>query len=244
MQTITTPKGDVRLAPIDRELFQELRGIMPYGIVGLKSDNKPLEYGLVMKCDDDEVMGIKLQPPDCSREQVPSTIETNIILISMAIPRYLENRYDGLLMPFPYVRDKGDWYESGISVFVFPKLGGKETHENTPHAGAYDNQFGKGATAMLIGFVKALQAAAKESNIPLYPVIGMEPRPRMQLGSLSFGYMVMGDRVIAIKTTITENDVTWAILRDSGIIEITHLPSQPAAILKADLAIAKPQYNN
>lgn len=242
MRTIPTPKGDVHLVPIDRELFRQIRELMPYGIVGLKADNKPLEYGLVMQCDDTEVMGIKLQPPDCSQEQLDAAVDANILLCSIAIPYYLQNNYDGLLIPFPYFRDKGDRFEAGISVFVFPKPGGKETLENIELAGAYDNQFGVGATAMLVAFVKALKAAAKESNISLYPVIGMEPRPRMQLASLCFGYMVMGAKVIAIKTTITDQDVTWAILRDSGITEITHLPSQAAGISKADLAIAKPNY--
>lgn len=242
METIPTPKGDVLLVPVDRELFQQIRKLIPYGIVGLKTDNKPLEYGLVMQCDDTEIMGIKLQPPDCSREQVDAAMEANIILCSIAIPHYLKNAYDGLLIPLPYLRDKGNHFEAGISLFVFPKPGGKETREDTEHAGAYDNQFGQGATAMLVAFVRSLQHASKESNITLYPVIGMEPRPRMQLGALSFGYMVMGAKVIAIKTTITEKDVTWGILRDAGITEIAHLPSQPAGISRADLAISKPHY--
>lgn len=242
MKTIPTPKGDIHLVPIDRELFQQIRKLMPYGIVGLKSAEKPLEYGLVMQCDDTEVMGIKLQPPDCSREQVNAAMDANILLCSIALPYYLQHSYNGLLIPFPYVRNKGDRFEAGISVFVFPKPDGNETREDTEHAGAYDNQFGKGATAMLVAFVRALKAAAKESNISLYPVLGMEPRPRMQLGSLSFGYMVMGTTVIAIKSTITDKDVTWAILRDSGITEVVHMPSQPAGISKTDLAIAKPDY--
>lgn len=242
MEIIPTPKGDVRLVPIDKELFQQIRELMPYGIVGLKVDNKPLEYGLVMQCDDTEVMGIKLQPPDCSREQVNAAMNTNITLCSIAIPYYLQNSYDGLLIPFPYLRNKGDRFEVGMSVFVFPKPGGKETCEDIEHAGAYDKQFGQGATAMLVAFVGALQKASKEFNITLYPVIGMEPRPRMQLGSISFGYIVMGTRVIATKTTITEKDVTWTMLRGLGVTEIAHMPSQPAAIVKADLAISKPNY--
>ncbi|MDK9719435.1 MAG: hypothetical protein OEL57_16255 [Trichlorobacter sp.] len=244
MKTIPTPKGNIHLAPIDRELFQQIRELMPYGIVGLKSADKPLEYGLVMQCDDTEVMGIKLQPPDCSREQVNAAMETNIILSCIAILYYLQNSYEGLLIPFPYLRDKGNHFEAGISVFVFPKPGGKETLEDIEHAGAYDNQFGQGATAMLVAFVRALQKASKESNIPLYPVIGMEPRFRMQLGSLSFGYMVMGAKVIAIKTTITEKDFTWTILRDAGISDIAHMPSQPATISKDDLSISKPLYTS
>lgn len=243
MQIITTPKGDVHLVPVESELFQEIRDLMPYGVVGLKSENNPLEYGLVMQCDDVEVMGIKLQPPDCSRDQVNAAMEVNIILTSIAIPHYLKHSYDGLLIPFPYLRDKGDRFEVGISVFVFPKPDGKETKEDiSSYTGVYDRQFGQGATAMLVSFVNSLKAASKESNITLYPVIGMEPRPRMQLGSLSFGFMVVGNKVIATKRTISEKDFTWTVLRDAGITEITHLPSQPAGISKADLAIAKPDY--
>jgi len=242
MQTIETESGTVELNKIDAGLFRRIRKTLPYGIVGIKSaDNEDLEYGLVMQCGEIEVFGIKLQPVDCDRKQAENSMNANTLLITEAIPRYLQSQYEGVLIPFPYLRDKGDRYESGIALFIFPGPEGSETREDAPFARGYDNRFGSGCTAMLTAFIRALQATAKETGIPLYTVIGMEPRPRMQLGALSFGYLIAGDQVVAIKTTITDKDAAWGILRGAGIDKVSLMPSRPAAIEPSDLVIAKPE---
>ena len=109
-----------------------------------------------------------------------------------------------------------------------------------PLSGAFDNRFGKGCSVMLTSFIDALKQSARETGISLYSVIGMEPRPRMQLGSLSFGYLATGNTLVALKTTITDRDFSWTLLHDAGITRIQHMPSRPAGITKDDLRISKP----
>lgn len=243
MQAIETQHGAVGLKKISNDLFKKIRKLLPYGIVGLKSaDSEEIEYGIVMQCGEAEVFGIKLQPVDCDQEQAKIAMQANTILITDAIPRYLKSHYSGVLIPMPYLRDKGDRYESGIALFIFPNPEGPEAREDITHSGGFDNRFGAGCTAMLTAFVRALQASSKETGITLYPVIGTEPRPRMQLGSLSFGYLVAGNQVVAIKPTITDRDVTWTILYDAGITEVELMPSRPFAIKPSDLAVSKPEY--
>jgi len=242
MQSIETVSGTVELNKIGSDLFKEIRKQLPYGIVGLKSaDSDNLEFGLVMQCGDDEVFGIKLQPVDCDQEQAEFAMQANTILIADAIPRYLQSQYSGLLIPMPYIRDKSGTFESGIALFIFPNPDGPEAWEDIPHAGGYDNRFGTGCTAMLTAFVRALKSSAKETGIPLYKVMGMDPRPRMHLGSLNFGYLIAGDKVVAIKTTITDRDITCGILRKAEITEVELMPSRAFGIKPTDLAISKPE---
>ena len=154
----------------------------------------------------------------------------------------MQSHFSGVPIPMPYIRDKGGKYESGIVLFIFPSPDDPEAQVDIPHAGGFDNSFGTGCTAMLTAFVRALRASSKETGITLYPVIGTEPRPRMQLGSLSFGYLIAGSQIVAIKPTITDKDVTWTILQDAGITEVELMPSRPFAINPSDLTVSKPEY--
>ncbi|MDK9716864.1 MAG: hypothetical protein OEL57_03030 [Trichlorobacter sp.] len=242
MRTIKTPKGEVQLFPIERDLFIRIRQQLPYGIVGMQKQGcTEIEYGIVMQCDDEEVFGIKLQPVDGDEEQAHHLMQANSILITHALPIYLQNGFDGVMLPMPYLRDKGGCFESGIAMFIFPDPAGKEAQMDIPLSGAFDNRFGKGCSVMLTSFIDALKQSARETGISLYSVIGMEPRPRMQLGSLSFGYLATGNTLVAVKTTISDRDFSWTLLHDAGITRIQHMPSRPAGITKDDLRISKPE---
>ena len=39
--------------------------------------------------------------------------------------------------------------------------------------------------------------------------------------------MVFGQKIICLKTKISEEDFTWTALRSTGISEVYHLPSLP-----------------
>lgn len=242
MQIIKAQSGKVQLQPIERDLFIRIRQLLPYGIVGMqKQGSQEIEYGIVMQCDDDEVFGIKLQPVDVDKEQAHNLMQANSILITHALTIYMQRCFDGVMLPVPYLRDKGDRFESGIAMFIFPDPDGKETKLDIPHAGGFDNRFGKGCTAMLSSFIDALKQSAKETGVTLYTPIGIEPRPRMQLGSLLFGYLATGDNLIAVKTTISDKDFSWSVLHEAGITTVQHMPSRPAGITKDDLRISKPE---
>lgn len=241
MQTIATEYGAVELAPITSDIFVQLRQLLPFGIVGMQHrDSQEVEYGIVMQCDDDEVFGIKLQPVDVDKEQAHHLLQANTILIAHALPHYLQHGFSGVMLPLPYLRDKGDRFESGITLFIFPDPAVKEASAETPHAGGFDKRFGNGCTAMLAAFITELKQSATETGINLYTTIGLEPRPRLQLGSLLFGYLALGQTIVALKTAVTEKDITWSIMREVGITQIQHMPARPAGISKTDLTLAKP----
>lgn len=241
VQTITTESGVMEISPITTDTFMQLRQLLPFGVVGMQHrDSQEIEYGIVMQCDDDEVFGIKLQPVDVDKEQAHHLLQANTILIAHALPRYLQHGFSGVMLPLPYLRDKGERFESGITLFIFPDPAGKETAMDAPHAGGFDKRFGTGCTAMLMAFIATLKQSAAATGINLYTPIGLEPRPRLQLGSLLFGYLALGQTIVALKTTVTEKDITWSIMREAGITQIQHMPSRPAGITKQELRLAKP----
>jgi hypothetical protein len=51
--------------------------------------------------------------------------------------------------------------------------------------------------------------------------------------------MVIGNNIICLKTKVSERDPVWTILRATGVTEVYHVPSIPAGISEADLAVAK-----
>jgi hypothetical protein len=59
-------------------------------------------------------------------------------------------------------------------------------------------------------------------------------RPRLHLGRLGFGFMVNGPDVVCLKMRISEQDLTWAALRSTGISKVFHIPSAPAAVGESD----------
>lgn len=86
----------------------------------------------------------------------------------------------------------------------------------------------------------ALQQSSRDTKITLAPTIGLEVRRRLQLGSLGFGFMLVGRHIVCLKTIISEQDPAWTILRSTGVSEVYHLPSIPIAIREDDLQTAKP----
>jgi hypothetical protein len=93
---------------------------------------------------------------------------------------------------------------------------------------------------MMVSFLGAVQESSEQTGITLPPAIGLEVRPRTQLGSLGFGFMVIGPHVVCLKTAISADDPVWATLHSVGIAEVYHLPSVPMTIEQSQLAVAKP----
>lgn len=241
MKTIKTPKGDVQLLAPPVELLRTIRAFLPYGFVGYGGEQpKGAHFGLVMQCDDQEVFWVKQQPVPCDEEQGFLRFQANSILIALSLAEYLRHGFDGLFMPCAYIRKKdGGKAESGIAYFGSPSSDGREVQETSCGSG-YDDSFGPGFFTMMNRFLHALQKSSQESGIPVDPAIGFDIRPRTHLEALGFGFMVVGPRVVCLKTQVVEQDPIWRALRSTGISEVYHLPSVPAGISEPDLAIAKP----
>lgn len=238
---VDTPQGAVVLRPPTRDLLRAIRDLLPLGLVGIEPPRDRAAFGLVMQCGERELLAVKQQPPECRRAEVPVVYEANLLLVTGTFHRYLRRGFGGLLLPCPYLRDKGSaGVEAGIAYFIYPSPAGRETTE-TGGCPAYDQAFGRGASAMLGGFIEDLQATSRETGLALFPTIGLEPRPRRQLGSIGFSFLLVGSELVCLKTRISGEDPIWTVLRSTGIDRVWHLPSLPYGIGDEDLAISKPE---
>lgn len=236
---IPTPSGDITLNPPPVEELITLRAMLPYGFVGLKSDENGVLYGIVMKCDDQEVLGLKMQPMEVSKEAAETAMRANHLLISETLAAYLEEGFGGVMIPCAYMRDKGEsGFESGISYFVFPDPEGIENQDHSIGS-AYDNPFGCGATVMIVRFIEHLKRTVERTKLPFFQPLGLEIRPRLLLGSLLFRFLICGKKVFYIAEEVHESDPSWTILRAAGITEVYNFPSVPFALESKDLKIAK-----
>ena len=240
MNTVHTSQGDVSLLAPPVELLRTIRSFLPFGLVRYHPAQEGADFGLVMQCGDQELSGTKQQPVDCDAQQSNDSYQANTILIAHSLAGYLTNGFSGLLLPCGYRRTKeGARFESGIAYFAYPSPQGRESREH-PYDPAYDSRFGHGFTTMVTRFMVALQQSSRDTGITLFQPIGFDVRRRLQLGALGFGFMLVGRHVVCLKTVVSEQDFTWTALRASGISQVFHLPSLPAAIDESELETAKP----
>jgi hypothetical protein len=238
-QVISTSRGEVLLVPPTVEILRGVRKFMPLGVVRYTQAQQSADYGLVMRCGEKEAHAIKQQPPDCDEKDARLMFRANSILIAHSLAGYLKNGFGGLLMPCTYMRKKhGRSRESGICYFGGPSPKGKECLDR-PFEPGFDGQFGHGFTAMFMGFTESLKASADLTHVPLFTTIGLDVRPRSNLETVGFSFMVLGQDVIALKTEVIDQDPAWTVLADVGIKRVYHMPSLPAAIQESELHIAK-----
>jgi hypothetical protein len=238
-KSVSTPHGDIALLPPPIELLQAVRRFLPFGAARYVPSREGADFGIVMQCGDREVMALTQQSPELENRYGVVAYQTNSILIAHALAGYVKRGLSGLLMPSAYMRKlENGKIESGIGYFGAPSPDGSECLDR-PYDPAFDNEFGHGFTFMVGSFIGCLQESSAALNIPLFPCQGFKSYPRLELGVLGFGFMVVGQSVLCLKTKIAADDPIWVALIASGIHEIYHLPSIPAGISDSDLAITK-----
>lgn len=240
-ETLDTLQGSVTLLEPPRELLLFIRDLLPMGIMGIQPPKNGARFGIVMQCGERELFAVKMQPVECSEEQSRTSYLANSLLIATAIKRYLSRGFGGLLIPCPYMRDKGArGVEAGIAFFGYPSPHGSEATAQVDYP-AFDPRFSKGFTAMTTGFIGDLQATSAETGITLFQAIGLDPRPRLALGTIGFAFMLVGPHVVCLKPRVTAEDPSWTMLRSTGIDRVYHMPSLPYAVSEEDLRISKPE---
>lgn len=240
MNTIQTPRGEVKLLPPTGELLRAIRSFLPFGAYRCAPMECGAEFGLVMQCGERELFAVKQQPVDCDDQQSNIAFQANNFLIAHSLATYLTHGFSGLFMPCAYLRTKGaDRFEAGIAYFAYPSPLGREVQEY-PNESSYDEQFGHGFFTMMTSFIRALEESSRDTGIALFEPIGLDVRSRSHLGALGFGFMLVGPHIVCLKTRVSEQDPVWTALRGTGISEVFHIPSVPAGIAESDLHTTKP----
>jgi hypothetical protein len=241
MHTIATQFGKVTLLEPPAELLATIRSYLPFGLIHNNPPEQGADYGLVMRCGEMELLGVRQQPEDAPYEQCLGVQADNNILIAHSLASYLKAGFSGLFLPCTYLKaTRSTLFQSGIAYFGYSSPHGRECQEYS-FEGAFDGQFGHGFTVMLTEFMRGLPPSAAVTGIPLPPPKGLNVLYRGQLGYLDFGFMVVGSQVVCLKLHIaTANDLTWTALAETGITTVFHLPCLPAIITEAELPLAKP----
>jgi hypothetical protein len=157
---IPTPHGALSLILIAPDLLKAARSLLTFGVIQFSKRTDEADYGIVMKCGDQELHLVKWQPPDCDAKVGTLLFRLHRVMIAHALPSFQREGFSGLLLPVPYLRTKpGERTESGVAYFVAPIPEGREGRDtaNEPKLLLSEGRFGPGSMRMMMAFAKALQ---------------------------------------------------------------------------------------
>ena len=233
IKTLNTQYGSINIYDPDKSLLKELQERLTYGFYPLGQEFQGCRYGFVVRCGDNEIPCIKLQPADMSKDMAEHLFTIHSCLILETYCKLRKKNYDMIYYATPYIKDKRDGkYESGIAHFIFPG-------DCCPEASSkpFDGALGDGATGLFTSFMEIF-GSLFDDNFSI-PYIGIDLRARSQLGSLSSGFMLYGDKIIFHGSQVRANDIRFELLAKWGITEVIYAPSMPMTISPDQLMEAK-----
>jgi hypothetical protein len=227
-RTIETAKGALTLVPAT---VDQLRGVARYWPMELVTDPKsPGQYGLVFQRGEQELHGIKLQPPDTDEADAKTFHHVNRALIAAALPFYLEKGHRGVMVPCAYYKQKtSGLIETGFALFVGPDASSRPASDDLAEV-MYDDRLGAGATSMIGDMAGAIARAQKETRLPGMTVIGVDVRPRLAMGGLAMHFVIAGRQVLVAKAPLDESEAVWSYLVGAGFSTLPYAPMIPAGL--------------
>ena len=233
IKTINTQYGSISVSDLDKSLLKELQARLTYGFYPFGKEFQGSRYGFVVRCGEKEIPCLKQQTVDTSKDMAEQLFTIHSCLILETYCKLRERNLDMIYYATPYIKDKQNGkYESGIAHFIFPG-------DCRPEASSklYDGALGNGATGLFTSFMEIFGSLFDDNFNIQY--IGVDLRTRSQLGSLSSGFMLYGDRIIFHGSQIREDDIRFELLAKLGITEVIHAPSMPMTISPNQLKEAK-----
>lgn len=187
-------------------------------------------YGLVFQMGEDEVVGLKMQFPDCPIADALGMADVLLELLYLALPRYLERGHRGLLIPCPYLKSKGPGKgETGIAFFVGPDPSSEDTSSDELRR-SWDAMLGAGATPMLQDMMELVVQEAKEQGVGQLPIIDLDIRPRRALGGMARNFLINGPDVVAVREQLDEQAPDWPLLVQLGYRQVVYMPLRYIAL--------------
>lgn len=226
-RTIRTDSGALELIPATVDQLRGVARYWPMELVGAIDETG--SFGLVFQKGDQEVFGIKLQPPDTSEQDAKLLHHMNRALIAAALPHYLEKQHRGVMVPCAYYKEKSAGVvETGLAFFVGPDPASASA---SPKVDApYDEQLGTGATQMWVDMVAAIGKAIAECHHPKLTIIGVDLMPRLAIGGLAIHFLVEGPRVFVVKDVLHEDEPVWDYVVRAGFSKLPYAPMKPVGL--------------
>ncbi len=228
-QLLHTPHGDILFRATSEEAFERLARTWPNGIFPLP-DGAPAPFGIPFQKGEVKVSGVKLQGPDSPKDGAELQLRIHQITLAGSLCEYLAAGFSGVLIPCAYLKPKGnERFETGMAFFAAPAPGGKEL-EVAPKLPHIDDELGAGTCNMVFTMTPCVPKCAERLHLPKPTVIGVDVRPRLQMGSVQLDFLVSGPDLFCLKKSAHPDDPIWKVLIESSVKEGFSLPSLPIAI--------------
>lgn len=225
---INTDAGSIELTPATLDDLKPVAARWPMGVVFSQVEAEP--HGLVFQVGEQEAYGIKFQPPDTDEQTAKGLYFNNLALIASALPLYLEHQHLGIMLPCAYCKQKPDSrFESGLALFVGADPSSRLPSQSRADA-LDDDQLGDGASRMAFDMAAAVLKAGKQVGLPVNTVIGVDVRPRLELGVLGMPFLVQGAKVFVIQHPLRHDHPVWAFAVRAGFSKLPYAPMIPAAV--------------
>jgi len=225
---IHTVAGALELIPAT---IDQLRGVARYWPMELIDDpDGSGRYGLVFQHGDEEVVGIKLQPVDIEAREARVVHHANRVLIASALPAYLEQQHRGVMVPCAYYKEKpSGLVETGFVFFVGPDRASRPPSPTRDDM-LFDARLGAGATRMVFDMVRAIGRVSGDLQIPMMPIIGIEPRPRLAIGGLALHFVIAGPHALVVMDPLDEAQLVWRYVVRAGFATLPYAPMRPMGL--------------
>ncbi len=225
---ISTDAGPLDLIPATGDQLRGIARYWPMGLVDFPDD--PGCLGLVFQQGEQEVHGVKMQPPDIPESDARMMHHANRALIASALPYYLEKQHHGVMVPCAYYKEKrAGMVETGIVFFAGPDAASRSISRERIDV-MYDDRLGEGATPMIQDMMGAIARASEECRLPSMTIIGVDLRPRLAMGGLAIHFVLEGPRVFVAKDQLNEDEPVWKYLVRAGFTKLPYAPMKPAAV--------------
>ncbi len=230
-KVIRTEAGTLELIPATLDQLRCIAGYWPMELLGYRDG--PPDFGLVFQRGSKEVYGVKMQFVDMPEADAMAIHGFCRAMINAALPRYLQKNHQGVMVPCAYFKTKSPGlFEAGLAFFVGP------APEDAPMKGSsdvlWDEKLGAGATGMIVDMVHSLGESNSAPGLegPLandeLPVIGMELRPRLAMGSIVMPFVVQGQTIVVVKHPMREDEPLWNEVVRAGFRKLPYAPMVPA----------------
>jgi len=225
---ITTEAGLLEGVDPPNDLVRAIATRWPMGIEERVLNNEKC-FAIFVEQGEQEVLGVKLQQPDCeSEEDAYAWASIRGWQIARAAGAYLKLGYSGLMIAGVYYRAKEPTrYEAGIALFPVPQADGGEALAS-PESGSIDRQLGRGSREMVFGLVRAI-ADTKDDKLPHVKFIGTDVRRMSQMERVRLDFLLFQSHVFSLWDEILPEDPIWQRLVEGGVNQIFHMPSVRAA---------------